>query len=73
MNEIINVFYGKRKDSPSFAGKTVKEIREHYSKAWDLPNDAVAIVGRERLDDNSILESGQNLEFCYLFPRTIKE
>jgi hypothetical protein len=60
---MINIRYGVYNQPANLAGKSVSEIREQYSKIWNIPNDAVAMVGRERLDENAVIQPGQNVEF----------
>lgn len=60
---MINIRYGVYNQPANLAGKSVAEIREQYGKMWSIPSDAVAMVGRERLDENAVIQPGQNVEF----------
>jgi hypothetical protein len=60
---MINIRYGVYNQPANLAGKTVSEVRDQYSKIWNIPTDAVAMVGRERLDENAVIQPGQNVEF----------
>lgn len=62
-NSMINVRYGVYSQPANLAGKTVSEVREQYSRIWGIPNDAVAMAGKDRLDENAVIQPGQNVEF----------
>jgi hypothetical protein len=60
---MANLRYGVYNQPSNVAGKTVKEVRDQFSKVWGIPNDAVAYVGKDRLDENAVIQPGQNIEF----------
>jgi hypothetical protein len=45
------------------AGKSVKEAREQFGKLWGIPNDAIAYKGKDRLDEDYVIQPGDNVEF----------
>lgn len=60
---VANLRYGVYSQPGNIAGKTVKEVRDQYSKIWGIPNDAVAYAGKDRLDEGAVIEAGQSIEF----------
>lgn len=60
---IANLRYGVYNQPTNVAGKTVREVRDQFAKIWGIPNDAVAYCGKEKLDDNAVIQPGQNIEF----------
>jgi hypothetical protein len=60
---MANIRYGVYSQPANIAGKTVKEVRDQYSKIWGIPTDAVAMVGKDRIDENAVVQPGQNIEF----------
>jgi hypothetical protein len=60
---MANLRYGVYNQPSNVAGKTVKEVRDQFSKIWGIPNDAVAYCGKEKLNEDSVIQPGQNVEF----------
>ena len=60
---MANLRYGVYNQPSNIAGKTVKEVRDQFSKIWGIPNDAVAMHGKEKLNEDSVIQPGQNVEF----------
>ena len=55
--------FGVYNQPGSHAGKTVKEVRDNYTKLWGIPSDASAYKGKDKLDENYVLQEGDNIEF----------
>lgn len=60
---MANLRYGVYNQPSNIAGKTVKEVRDQFSKIWGIPNDAVAYCGKDKMDETSVIQPGQNIEF----------
>lgn len=60
---MANLRYGVYTQPSNIAGKTVKDVRDQFSKIWGIPNDAVAYCGKEKLDESAVIQPGQNIEF----------
>lgn len=45
------------------AGKTVKDVRDTQGKLWGIPADASAYLGANKVDENYVIQPGDNLEF----------
>jgi len=60
---MANIRYGVYNQPSNIAGKSIKEVREQFSKIWGIPNDAVAYCGKDKLDENAVIQPGQNVEF----------
>lgn len=60
---VANVRFGVYSQATPVAGKSVKEIREQFSKVWGIPTDATAYKGKDKLDENYIVQPSDNLEF----------
>ena len=52
-----------KQDVPNMEGKTVAELRNEFADNWNIPQDAVAYSGRQRLEDNEVLQGGQQVQF----------
>jgi hypothetical protein len=60
---VANVRFGVYSQATPVAGKTIKEIRDQFSKLWGIPSDATAYKGKDKLDENYVVQSNDNLEF----------
>ena len=60
---MANIRYGVYNQPSNIAGKSVREVREQFSKIWGIPTDAVAYCGKDKLDENAVIQPGQNIEF----------
>jgi len=60
---IANVRFGVYSQSTPVVGKTVKEIREQFGKLWGIPSDATVYKGKDKMDDNYVVQANDNLEF----------
>jgi hypothetical protein len=60
---MANLRYGVYNQPSNIAGKTVREVRDQFSKIWGIPSDAVAYCGKDKLDENATIQPGQNIEF----------
>lgn len=60
---VANVRFGVYSQPTPVAGKSVKEVREQFSKLWGIPNDAIAYKGKDKLDEDYIVQPSDNLEF----------
>lgn len=57
------VRYGVHNKTGDVAGKRISEIREESGRMWQLPNDAAAYKGTEKLDEDYIVKPGESIEF----------
>ncbi len=60
---MANVRFGVYNQPSNIAGKSVKDARDQFSKLWGIPNDAVAYKGKDKLDENYVIQPGDNVEF----------
>lgn len=60
---VANLRYGPYSQASSIVGKTVKEVREQFAGKWGIPTDAVAYKGKDKMDENYVIQSNDNLEF----------
>jgi hypothetical protein len=58
-----NVRFGVYSQPAPVSGKTVGEVRQQFAKIWGISNDAVAYKGKDKLDENYVIQPGDNLEF----------
>jgi len=58
-----NVRFGVYSQPAPVSGKTVGEVRQQFSKIWGISNDAVAYKGKDKLDENYVIQPGDNVEF----------
>lgn len=61
----VGVKYGVYSTPGDHAGKTVAQVRDEVSKLWQVPSDAAAYKGKEKLADSYILNPGEAIEFHY--------
>ena len=59
----VRVVSGANEQYHSLEGKTVGSVRKSLRDVFNIPGDAVALVGGKEVGDDFILEGGQNLEF----------
>ena len=57
------VRFGVYNQPGNHAGKTVKEVRDSFSKLWGIPADASAYKGKDKVDENYVIQAGESLEF----------
>jgi hypothetical protein len=62
-NGVANVRFGVYSQATPVAGKSIKEIRDQFSKLWGIPSDATAYKGKDKLDENYVVQPNDNLEF----------
>jgi hypothetical protein len=60
---VANVRFGVYSQPTPVAGKSVKEVREQFSKLWGIPTDAIAYKGKDKLDEDYVIQPSDNLEF----------
>jgi len=60
---VANVRFGVYSQPSNVGGKTVKEAREQFSKLWGIPSDAIAYKGKDKLNENYVIQPGDNVEF----------
>jgi hypothetical protein len=61
--QMANVRFGVYTQPAPVAGKTVREVREQFSKLWGIPSDAVAYKGKDKLDEDAVIGASDNVEF----------
>lgn len=44
-------------------GKSVADVRSQIQGMWNVPADAVGFNGKTRLEDNYIIQEGDEIEF----------
>jgi hypothetical protein len=60
---VANLRYGVYNQPAPVSGKTVAEVRQQFAKIWGISSDAVAYKGKDKLDENYVIQPGDNLEF----------
>jgi len=60
---MANLRFGVYNQPTNVAGNSVQQTREQFSKIWGIPTDAVAYKGKEKLDENYVIQPGDNVEF----------
>jgi hypothetical protein len=48
---------------PTGNNVNVGQLRANYQTVWSVPNDAQAFVNGQQVDDQFVLQPGQQLEF----------
>ena len=62
-NGMANLRFGVYNQPTNISGKTVEQARSQFSKIWGIPTDDVAYKGKDKLDENYIIQPGDNVEF----------
>jgi hypothetical protein len=62
-SSMANVRFGVYTQPAPVAGKSVKDIREQFSKLWGIPSDAIAYKGKDKLAEDYVVQASDNLEF----------
>lgn len=60
---VANVRFGVYNQPAPIAGKSIKDTREQFGRLWGIPTDAVAYKGKDKLDENYVVQPGDNVEF----------
>lgn len=58
-----NIRFGVYNQPAPVSGKTVAEVRQQFGKIWGISNDAVAYKGKDKLDENYVIQAGDSVEF----------
>jgi hypothetical protein len=61
--ETTKVIYGVNELELDLAGKTVREIWKVLEQVFNIPRDAVVTVNGSRAEDDSVVHSGDEIEF----------
>ena len=57
------VRFGVYNNPGAHAGKSIAQIRNDLGKLWSIPGDATAYKGKDKLDENYVIQPGDNVEF----------
>lgn len=57
------VSYGVHEGMVEAVGKTVADVRAAVAQIMNLPQNAGAIIGGQRVDDSHVIKEGQEVEF----------
>lgn len=60
---VANVRYGVYNQPAPVSGKTIGQVREQFSKLWGISSDAIAYKGKDKLDENYVIQANDNIEF----------
>lgn len=60
---VANVRYGVYNQPANVSGKTVAQVRDQFSKLWGISSDAIAYKGKDKLDENYVIQPNDNIEF----------
>jgi len=60
---VANVRYGVYNQPAPVSGKTIVQVREQFSKLWGISSDAIAYKGKDKLDENYVIQANDNIEF----------
>jgi len=60
---MANLRFGVYNQPTNIAGKSVQQARDQFSKIWGIPTDSVAYKGKDKLDENYVIQPGDNVEF----------
>ena len=60
---VANVRYGVYTEPAPVCGKTIADVRQQFSKLWGISGDAIAYKGKDKLDENYVIQPGDNVEF----------
>lgn len=62
-NQNARVRYGVHNRQGDLAGKSVAQVRNELGRQWQLPTDASAFKGTEKLDEDYVIKPGESIEF----------
>lgn len=60
---MANLRYGVYHQNGNFVGQTIAQARQTLTNAWGIPNDAAAYKGKVKMEDNYVIQPGDQLEF----------
>ena len=58
-----SIRFGVYNKPGNHAGKTVSGVRSELGKMWGVPADASAYVGKNKVDDDYVIQPGDQVEF----------
>lgn len=61
--QLASARFGVYNNALPLVGKTVAEARAQLQGMWQVPADATAYKGKTRLEDNYVIEAGDEIEF----------
>lgn len=61
--QLAHFRYGVYANPGPYVGRTVAEVRQQLGRLWQVPGDAQAYIGKNKLDDNYVVKAGDNIEF----------
>jgi hypothetical protein len=61
--ETTKVLYGVNELDLELAGKTVSEVWKALEQVFNIPRDAVVTVNGARVDEESVVRAGDEIEF----------
>lgn len=61
--QLATIRYGIHTNQMNVVGKTVKEVRAQTQGIWQTPADASAFNGKTKLEDNYVIQEGDEIEF----------
>lgn len=62
---VATVKSGQYLEQLPVGGMTVKEVRSKYSSQMNIHGNAVSIINKKQVDDNTVVEEGQVLTFIH--------
>lgn len=62
-NPGVNVSYGIHKMTADAIGKTVADVRAGLAQVMNIPANAGAVIGGNRVTDDHVIQKGQAVEF----------
>ena len=51
------------KTGADIVGKSVGDIRKEFARQWMIPPDADAMIGKQKVDEATVVKPGETLEF----------
>lgn len=54
--------YGVYNQPGAFVGKSIGDVRRSLAPQWGIPDDARPYKGKEQLNDDYIIQAGDNIE-----------
>lgn len=55
--------YGVYNQPGPYVGRKIKDVRKQLGRVWSVQDDSPAYKGKEKLDDEYVVQEGDNIEF----------
>lgn len=60
---VERIEFGINSYKANLKGKTIAQVKKQYREHLNIPSNAVAVVGNEKVDNSYVVQEGDTVEF----------